>query len=78
MWPFTKLIAVSGRQPGEIAYVGDRVDNALLSAAEASLRTVFVKRGPWGYITYERGTASLEIGSLTDLPDALKTLDTDA
>ncbi|MCA1706927.1 MAG: HAD family hydrolase, partial [Actinobacteria bacterium] len=73
---FTKLIAVSGHQPQEIAYVGDRVDNDLRPAAVAGLRTVFVKRGPWGYITYEPGTASLEISSLTELPDALKTLDT--
>lgn len=73
---FSKLIAVSGHQPEEIAYVGDRVDNDLRPAAKAGLHTVFVKRGPWGYISYEPGTASLEINSLTELPDALKTLDT--
>src|SRR3712207_7951264 len=53
-----------------------RSDNDLRPAAAAGLRTVFVKRGPWGYITYEPGTASVEIDSLTELPDALKTLDT--
>jgi HAD superfamily hydrolase (TIGR01549 family) len=74
---FTKLIAVSGHQPEEIAYVGDRVDNDIRPAAAAGLHTVFVKRGPWGYITYEPGTASLEIDSLTELPDALKKLDVD-
>jgi HAD superfamily hydrolase (TIGR01549 family) len=74
---FSKLIAVSGHQPDEIAYVGDRLDNDLHPAAEAGLHTIFVKRGPWGHITYEHGTANLAIDSLTELPDALKTLPTD-
>ena len=71
---FSKLIAVSGHQPNEIAYVGDRLDNDLRPAATAGLHTVFVRRGPWGYITYEPDTADLEIDSLTELPAALKTL----
>ena len=71
---FSKLIAVSGHQPHEIAYVGDRLDNDLRPAAEADLRTVFVRRGPWGYIMYEPGTADLELDSLSELPAALKAL----
>jgi HAD superfamily hydrolase (TIGR01549 family) len=71
---FSKLIAVSGQAPDEIAYVGDRLDNDLRPAAAVGLRTVFVKRGPWGYLTYEPGTADLELDSLTELPAALKTL----
>jgi HAD superfamily hydrolase (TIGR01549 family) len=74
---FTKLIAVSGHQPDEIAYVGDRLDNDLRPATAAGLHTIFVKRGPWGYITYERGTASLEIDSLAELPDTLKNFQAD-
>jgi HAD superfamily hydrolase (TIGR01549 family) len=70
---FTKLIAVSGHQPDEIAYVGDRLDNDLLPATAAGLHTIFIKRGPWGYITYQHGAATLEIDSLTELPDALNT-----
>ena len=71
---FSKLIAVSGHQPHEIAYVGDRLDNDLRPAAEAGLRTVFVRRGPWGYIIYESGTADLELDSLSELPVGLKSL----
>jgi HAD superfamily hydrolase (TIGR01549 family) len=71
---FHKLIAISGYQPEEIAYVGDRLDNDLCPAAAAGLRTVCVRRGPWGYIIYEPGTADLELNSLTELPDALTTL----
>ena len=71
---FSKLIAVSGHQPHEIAYVGDRLDNDLGPASKAGLHTVFVKRGPWGYITYEPGTADIELDALTELPAALKAL----
>ena len=74
---FSKLIAISGHQPNEIAYVGDRLDNDLGPAAEAGLRTVFVRRGPWGYIIYKPGAADLELDSLTELPAALKTLPAD-
>jgi FMN phosphatase YigB (HAD superfamily) len=74
---FSKLIAVSGHQPEEIAYVGDRLDNDLRPAAAAGLCTVFVKRGPWGYVIYEPGTADLELDSLTELPTALTTLPID-
>jgi FMN phosphatase YigB (HAD superfamily) len=70
----SKVIAVSGHQPNEIAYVGDRLDNDLDPAAEASLHTVFVRRGPWGYIIYEPGAADLELDSLSELPAALKAL----
>jgi HAD superfamily hydrolase (TIGR01549 family) len=75
---FTKLIAVSGQAPDEIAYIGDRLDNDLRPATAAGLHTIFIKRGPWGYITYQHGTASLEINSLTELPHALTTFQADA
>jgi FMN phosphatase YigB (HAD superfamily) len=73
---FGKLIAVSDYAPHAIAYVGDRLDNDLRPAT-AGLRTIFVRRGPWGYITYQPGTADLAIDTLTELPDALKTLPAD-
>jgi FMN phosphatase YigB (HAD superfamily) len=73
----SKLIAVSDHAPHEIAYVGDRLDNDLRSAATAGLRTIFVRRGLWGYITYQPGAADLAIDTLTELPNALKTLAAD-
>jgi len=36
--------------PGEVAYVGDRVDFDVLPAAEAGMFTVHLRRGPWGVI----------------------------
>jgi HAD superfamily hydrolase (TIGR01549 family) len=47
---FDKLIELANEAPEAIAYVGDRVDNDVLSAADAGLVTVFVRRGPWGEV----------------------------
>ena len=46
---FTALIAECGLPAGQIAYVGDRLDNDIQPALKAGLVTVFVRRGPWGY-----------------------------
>jgi FMN phosphatase YigB (HAD superfamily) len=51
---FDKLVAVSGHDRHEIAYVGDRLDNDIAPAAEAGLVTVWVRRGPWGYVLRPR------------------------
>jgi FMN phosphatase YigB (HAD superfamily) len=42
---FHKLVAVSGHQPDEIAYVGDRLDNDVLLAMQVGLRAIRVSRG---------------------------------
>ena len=34
--------------PSDVAYVGDRVDNDVLPAAVAGMRSVWIRRGPWG------------------------------
>lgn len=60
--------------PSEIAYVGDRLDNGLCPAATVGLHTIFVRRVPRGYVTYEHGAADLELDALTELPDTLNTL----
>jgi len=60
---------------GEIAYVGDRVDNDVIPAAAAGMVAVFLRRGPWGYIQGRRpqvGRAAIQVDSLDDLPAALK------
>jgi HAD superfamily hydrolase (TIGR01662 family) len=74
---FAKLIETSGHQPEEILYVGDRLDNDIRPAEAAGLRTATVKRGPWGYITHQPGTADLELDSLTELPGELKNYQTE-
>lgn len=47
---FAKVAAVAGREPAEILYVGDRLDNDVLPAAAAGMRTALLRRGPWGYL----------------------------
>ena len=61
---FDKLVAASGHQRHEIAYVGDRLDNDIAPAARAGLFTVWVRRGPWGYILNR--DAELLAGRLPD------------
>lgn len=34
--------------PGEIMYVGDRLDNDYFPAKAAGMHAVFIRRGPWG------------------------------
>ncbi|WP_174546096.1 HAD family hydrolase [Nocardiopsis dassonvillei] len=41
--------ASPGTEPGEIVYVGDRVDNDVLPARAAGMRTVLLRRGIYGY-----------------------------
>lgn len=54
----------------EILYVGDRLDNDVLPAREAGMRTAFIRRGPWGYVHSQRpeaALADLHIRSLAEL-----------
>lgn len=72
---FTKVIAMAPGRPEEIAYVGDHRDNDVLPARAAGLRTVLIRRGPWGYLWAEdpavREEADWVIDSLDELPGLL-------
>ncbi|SPF32999.1 HAD-superfamily hydrolase, subfamily IA, variant 1 [Candidatus Sulfopaludibacter sp. SbA4] len=71
---FQKLAEEAQAAPGEIAYVGDRLDNDILPALEAGMIAVFIRRGPWGYLHARRpeiARAHLRIESLGELPEAL-------
>ncbi|MEU1205578.1 HAD family hydrolase [Nocardia sp. NPDC005825] len=70
---FAKVAEVAGVEPGEICYVGDRVDNDVLPVLEAGMRPVLIRRGPWGYLTAELPDAARAtvIDSLDELPDLL-------
>jgi HAD superfamily hydrolase (TIGR01509 family) len=67
---FEHLVELAGVQPGELAYVGDRVDNDVLPALGVGLVAVHLRRGPWGRL---RATpeGALGIDSLDELPAAL-------
>jgi HAD superfamily hydrolase (TIGR01662 family) len=68
---FERLVAEAGFPPEEVAYVGDRVDNDVVPAAEAGLVALWIRRGPWGLLERGGEAAALQIGSLRELPAAL-------
>jgi HAD superfamily hydrolase (TIGR01549 family) len=71
---FAKIIDAAGVAPSHIAYVGDRLDNDVLPAVQAGMVSVFLRRGPWGYLHAQRPevqAAHLRIDSLDELLPAL-------
>ena len=68
---FSRVVRESGCAPGEVAYVGDRIDNDIVPAAEVGLVAVHVRRGPWGYLQSGVERARLRVDSLAELPEAL-------
>ncbi|WP_036969754.1 HAD family hydrolase [Promicromonospora kroppenstedtii] len=70
---FVKVAELSGVAPEEIAYVGDRLDNDVLPAADAGMMPVLLRRGPWGYLHARRPEAARTtvIDSLAELPAVL-------
>ena len=71
---FAKVVELVGCTAGEVAYVGDRVDNDVLPAAAAGLVAVHVRRGPWGRLQRTPPEAALGLDDLASLPDALASL----
>lgn len=71
---FERLLELASCDPGELAYVGDRVDNDVRPAAAAGLVAVHVRRGPWGRLQETPPEASLTIGALAELPAALASI----
>ena len=72
---FAKVVREAGTAPGEVAYVGDRLDNDVLPANRAGMVSVFVRRGPWGYLHASRPEAAqarIRVDSLAELPEALR------
>jgi FMN phosphatase YigB (HAD superfamily) len=73
---FEKVAGFAPGERSEIVYVGDHRDNDLVPAHAAGLRTVLIRRGPWGYLWAEEPTvvqtAYWIINSLAELPDLLR------
>jgi HAD superfamily hydrolase (TIGR01549 family) len=67
---FARIVEEVGRPSGEIAYVGDRVDNDVEPALAAGMVAVHVRRGPWGHL-FEPPAGATGIGSLDELAEAL-------
>ena len=74
---FTALATAIGHEPARILYVGDRLDNDIVPAKEAGLRTVLMKRGPWGYLHSARPdavAADAICTSLLEIPAVVRSL----
>lgn len=69
---FRALLSVAPCEANRIVYVGDRLDNDLKPAKAVGMRTVFIRRGPWGYIwehhPHIAAAADWRIKSLDELP----------
>lgn len=71
---FERVISAAGVAAHQILYVGDRLDNDILPAHHAGLRTALIQRGPWGYLhsaLAEAKHADLQLTSLAELGAAL-------
>ena len=74
---FARIAAETGTDASEIAYVGDRVDNDVVPAADAGMVAVHLRRGPWGHLQAdwpEVGRATIRIDALDELVPALARL----
>ena len=71
---FERIVELAECEPGETAYVGDRVDNDVIPAAAAGLVAVHVRRGPWGRLQKTPPAAALAVDDLASLPHALASL----
>ena len=70
---FHRMVELADCAPGELAYVGDRVDNDVVPALAAGIVAVHVRRGPWGRLQTAPAEAVV-IESLDELPQALASL----
>ena len=71
---FETIIQVSGLDPHDIAYIGDRIDNDILPALALGMQAVHVERGPWGVIQArwpEAERVRLRIKTLSELKGVL-------
>jgi len=71
---FQRLVALTALSAGEVAYVGDRVDNDIAPAAHAGLQPILVIRGLWAKASIAlpaRSRAIAQVRSLSELPALL-------
>jgi FMN phosphatase YigB (HAD superfamily) len=67
---FQRIAVTLPCRAGDIAYVGDRVDNDVEPALAAGMVAVHLKRGPWGR-AHESPAAAIAVESLDELPAVL-------
>jgi HAD superfamily hydrolase (TIGR01662 family) len=57
--------------PTDVVYIGDRPDNDIRPAASAGMRTIWLRRGPWGLIWEEAPEADLVVDTLAEAADRI-------
>ena len=67
-----RIIEVAGAQPESIVYVGDRIDNDVIPARKAGMRTVLIRRGLWSGVHADKAQADASISALMELPAVLE------
>lgn len=71
---FARLCTWSGFPAGEVVYVGDHPANDTVPARAAGLRTVHLRRGPWGHLwadSADAAQADWRTDGILDLPRLL-------
>ncbi len=74
---YLKVAEVAGVAPRHILYVGDRLDNDVLAAGRAGMRTALLRRGPWGFLHAQRpqaAEADLVVDDLLELVEKVALL----
>jgi FMN phosphatase YigB (HAD superfamily) len=66
---FANVLEEAGAAAGEVAYVGDRVDNDVLPALAAGMVAVHIRRGAHAHVEPPAGVTSIR--SLAELPEVL-------
>ncbi len=77
---FRRMADELGMEPGEVMYVGDRLDNDILPAQEVGMHAVFIRRGPWGYLHTawpEMKDIRHSVETLAEIPDLVHKLNKD-
>ncbi len=70
---FKRLVEISGHQPHEITYVGDRLDNDIQPAIEVGLSAIWMRRGPWAFI-HSPGEERIGARHIDHLGEMVRTL----
>ena len=67
---FTNIIDAAHVPAHTILYVGDRLDNDVMPAHRAGMKTAHIRRGPWGFLHAQHSevaSADVQIHSLHEL-----------
>jgi FMN phosphatase YigB (HAD superfamily) len=71
---FARCVREAGCAPGELLYVGDRIDNDVRPGLAYGVQVAHLRRGPWGYIQRDDEALSrclFRLESLAELPALL-------